>query len=150
VHDALARLGAEVLLKTLKGLEDGTVRPAPQPQEFTYAPLLKRQHERIDWSRSALTIHNQIRGLNPWPGAYTTFRGEQVKIWQSELPEREENYQPKKSFPGEILALKGSGFLLRCGEGLLKILKVQPAGKKQMTAADFYNGRRIQSGEYLE
>jgi methionyl-tRNA formyltransferase len=75
VHDALARLGAEVLLKTLRGLQDGTLKPVPQPQEFTYAPPLKREHERIDWSHSALAIHNQIRGLNPWPGAYTTFRG---------------------------------------------------------------------------
>jgi methionyl-tRNA formyltransferase len=150
VHDALARLGAEVLLKTLRGLQDGTLKPVPQPQEFTYAPPLKREHERIDWSHSALAIHNQIRGLNPWPGAYTTFRGEQVKIWQSELPQRDESYQTKKSLPGEILDLYSGGILLQCGDGVLKILKLQPAGKKQMTAADFFNGRRIQLGEYLE
>ncbi|HHV65256.1 MAG TPA: methionyl-tRNA formyltransferase [Peptococcaceae bacterium] len=151
IHDALAELGAELLLKTLRGLQDGTLNPIPQPKEFTYAPLLKREHEKIDWSRPVQAIHNQIRGLNPWPGAYTTFRGERVKIWQSLPLEREKNNsRPEHAKPGEILAERGGGFLVQCGEGILQILRLQPEGKRQMTGADFFNGRCIGIGELFE
>lgn len=151
VHDALAKLGADVLLQTIKGLEDKTVTPIPQPAEFTYAPLLKREHEKIDWSWSALRIHNRIRGLNPWPGAFATFRGEQVKIWQSRLPETVgERESPQQPLPGEIVSLTAGGFMVQSGEGILEITELQPAGKKKMSATDFFNGRHIELGESFE
>lgn len=147
VHDALAGLGAEVLLKTIKGLKDGTIRPIPQESEFTYAPLLHREHEQIDWSWDVSKIHNRIRGLNPWPGAYTTFREEQVKIWQSAKVQAGID-RPSGEFPtGTILAVSAKGFLVQAGDDLLEITELQPAGGKRMSALDFYNGRRIQTGE---
>ncbi|CAA7602761.1 methionyl-tRNA formyltransferase [Acididesulfobacillus acetoxydans] len=89
VHEALARLGATLLLDTLAGVEAGTVRPVPQTGPGSYAPLLTRKDEKIDWAGGSWAIHNLIRGLNPWPGAYTTFRGESLKVWQSSPPEEE-------------------------------------------------------------
>jgi len=83
IHDELAALGGELLIDTLNGLEKGDLIPIPQTGESNYAPLLKREHERLDWSRRADELHHQIRGLNPWPGAFATFRGENLKIWRS-------------------------------------------------------------------
>ncbi len=151
VHDALAKMGAEVLLETITGLEKGTVRSTPQPFEFTYAPLLKREHEKIDWSWSASIIHNRIRGLNPWPGAFSNFRGERVKIWQSKLSVRDSDQdRAQESLPGEIVSLTEQGFKVQTGEGFLEITELQPAGKKKMSAFDFFNGRRIKIGEIFE
>jgi len=148
VHDALAKLGAEILLETLDGLEKGTLKSKKQPAEFTYAPLLKREHERLDWNWSAWVIHNRIRGLNPWPGAFTTYRGEQVKIWQSKIVENEGVLKlATEAKPGQILALTSNGLLVMTGEGRLEITVLQPAGKKKMSAADFFNGRRVKIGE---
>jgi methionyl-tRNA formyltransferase len=150
VHDALAKIGAEVLLETIKGLKEGTVRPIPQPPEFTYAPLLKREHEKIDWSWSASIIHNRIRGLNPWPGAFAHFRGERVKIWQSKLSVQGKDQHGAESIPGQIVLLTEHGFKVQTGEGFLEITELQPAGKKKMSASDFFNGWRIKIGESFE
>lgn len=151
VHDALAKMGAELLLKTIQGLAEGRIMPIPQPREYSYAPLLRREHEKIDWSWSASIIHNRIRGLNPWPGAFTFFRGEQVKIWQSKLAG---NTLDKKALmetlPGEIISLTEKGFKVQTGEGILEITELQPAGKKKMAASDFFNGRRIKNRELFE
>lgn len=150
VHDALAELGAQTLLKTLNGLEQGTIKPKKQPQESTYAPLLKREDERLDWSWSAWTIHNRIRGLNPWPGAFTTFRGEQVKIWRSKMIEDESVLNSSTGVrPGQILASSPNGLLVMTGDGKLEITELQPAGKKRMSASDFFNGRRVKIGDCL-
>lgn len=151
VHDALADIGADILLKTIKGLKMGTVSPKPQPSDFTYAPLLKREHEKIDWNWSAHKIHNRIRGLNPWPGAFAFFRNEQIKIWHSRRSAESlsgESFPEKK--PGEIVSLSEEGFMVQTGDGILEITELQPAGKKKMNAFDFFNGRRIKSGEFFE
>lgn len=151
VHDALAKIGAEVLLKTIKLLEEGSIVPKPQPAEFTYAPLLKRDHENLDWSWDALKIHNRIRGLNPWPGAFTTYHGEQVKIWQSKLSAGagESIELPSAITPGQILSRTENGINVQTGKGILEIIEVQPAGKKKMTALDFFNGRRVKVGDFF-
>ncbi|MDP4127948.1 MAG: methionyl-tRNA formyltransferase, partial [Bacillota bacterium] len=78
VHDSLATLGGELLMETLSALEMGKLIPIPQTGESNYAPLLSRNHERLNWSRGAKELHDQIRGLNPWPGAFATFRGENL------------------------------------------------------------------------
>jgi len=151
VHDGLARLGAELLLKTLEGLAQGTLTPVPQPQEFTYAPLLKREHEKLDWTWDVTTIYNRIRGMNPWPGAFTTFRDEQVKVWKSRISgKRISEYSGQGYAAGQILALSEYGLLVAAGSGgILEIIEIQPAGKKKMTAQDFFNGRRVKSGEFF-
>ncbi|OLN33359.1 methionyl-tRNA formyltransferase [Desulfosporosinus metallidurans] len=156
IHDVLAVLGGDLLIDTLGALEKGTLISIPQTGESNYAPLLNRNHERLDWSRRANELHDQIRGLNPWPGAFATFRGENLKIWRSTL-----SRQPDKAAetevvsrestvePGQIIRIIGDGLLVQTGEGVLEILEVQPAGKRSMSARDFFNGRHGQVGERL-
>ncbi|NMA70242.1 MAG: methionyl-tRNA formyltransferase [Desulfitobacterium sp.] len=152
-HDALAELGAELMIKTLDELHKGEITPIPQEGETRYASLLKREDEKIFWEQEAKDIHNRIRGLNPWPGAYTIFRGENLKIRKSSLQGAMEaerkllDQGEKTSKPGEIISCDQIGLWVQTGKGLILIEEVQPAGKKAMGAWDFYLGRRIQLGE---
>lgn len=146
IHDQLANLGAGLLIETLVELESGRLIQIPQTGETNYAPLLKREHERLDWSRSAVELHHQVRGLNPWPGAYTTFRGEVLKVWRSALfLQADQGAHITES--GQIIRVVEDGLLVQAGEGVLRILEVQPAGKRSMLAKAFFNGRHGQAGE---
>ncbi|UWG96177.1 methionyl-tRNA formyltransferase [Dehalobacter sp. DCM] len=148
LYDVLARMGAELILETLDGLVAGKIKPTPQPEQFTYAPLLTREHEQIAWSWHAEQIHNRIRGLNPWPGAFTFFRGEQVKIWQSSVAAQQLGWDtPAEKIPGLIIGLENGALAVQTGSGILYVQELQPAGKKRMHAPDFYNGYRLKSGE---
>lgn len=149
VHDALSQLGGKLLIKTLDLLEKGELKATPQVGETRYATLLKREHEVLDWFRSAEALHNQIRGLNPWPGAYTTFRGEILKVWRSKSPKNTQvtDSQNTSQRPGQVLEVLDEGLLIQTGERPLLITEVQPAGKKAMPARDFFLGRRAQVGE---
>lgn len=157
VHDALAHLGGEIILDTLAALDQGSLNPTPQTGESNYAPLLKREHEQLDWSRRATDLHNQIRGLNPWPGAFTIFRGEPLKVWKSKpyLPSEAvltdiSGEGHPKGVPGQILQVVAEGIVVQTGEGSLLLLEVQPAGKRSMMAKDFFNGRHGTIGEAFE
>ncbi|SPF42662.1 10-formyltetrahydrofolate:L-methionyl-tRNA(fMet) N-formyltransferase [Candidatus Desulfosporosinus infrequens] len=156
IHDELASLGAKLLIDTLNELEMGRLVATPQTGTTNYAPLLKREHERLDWSQRAMELHHQIRGLNPWPGAFTTFQGENLKIWQSAPLLQDQNSVtevfPKvgKAAPGQILQVLEDSLLVQTGDGVLQILEVQLAGKRAMSARDFFNGRHGQVGEKLE
>lgn len=149
IHDKLANIGAELLIDTLHQLEMRSLVPTPQMGETNYAPLLKREHERLDWSCRATDLHNQIRGLNPWPGAFASFRGENLKIWRSTpFIQTKGDLKPEKdSEAGRIIQVLGDGLLVQTGEGILRVLEVQPAGKRSMPARDFFNGRHGQVGE---
>lgn len=158
IHDALAQLGAELLHKTLEQIELGTLKPEPQTGAASYASLLKREHEEIDWSRSAQEIHNQIRGLNPWPGAFTTFHQETLKVWKSswhlgnmdlEVIQKtiEETSSRALTRPGEVVGVINEGLVLQTGLGKILLQEVQPAGKRAMPARDFFLGRRAEIGE---
>jgi len=156
IHDQLAALGAELLIDTLNELEMGRLMATPQTGQSNYAPLLKRGHERIDWSRRAAELHHQIRGLNPWPGAFSTFRGENLKIWRSTPFLRPDKDLEAEAFskvataePGQILQVLEDSLVVQTGDGVLRILEVQPAGKRTMPARDFFNGRHGQVGEKL-
>ncbi|MHB1406081.1 MAG: methionyl-tRNA formyltransferase [Desulfitobacteriaceae bacterium] len=144
VHDALAEMGGRLLIRTLDALAGRAVTPRPQGDEYNYAALLTRKHEQIVWERSAWEVHNQIRGLNPWPGAYTNFQGEGLKIWRSRVISQ--NGDPLVQ-PGQIIGVEPDGIFVQTGEGILKLLEVQPAGKRPMSARDFFNGRHISIGE---
>ena len=142
----LAQLGAALMVESLQRLEAGKLSPTPQDHaRATLAPILKKEDGRIDFSRSAQEIHNRLRGFQPWPGAFTTFRGKSLAIVSARpvAPGSELVPLARIRLIGERL-LVGAG-----GDTSLEILELQPEGKKKMSAADFINGYKPKSGETL-
>jgi methionyl-tRNA formyltransferase len=141
----LATMGADLLVETLAGLAEGRIVPQKQDHaQATYAPMLKKEDGRIDWSRSAQAIHNQVRGLQPWPGASTVFRGRTLHIWKSRLAG---GNLPQAAVPGTLVSVKPP--VVTCGEGDLELVEVQIEGRKRIPAADFANGQRLTENESL-
>lgn len=148
LHDRLAGLGAELLLNTLALIARGEAPSVPQPHEqASYAPPLKPEDERIDWQLSAEQTHNRIRGLNPWPGAYTLLAGKRLKLWRSLLVSPP--LLAPAGRPGEVIACQAGGFWVRTGAGALLLTEVQPEGKGRMNAANFARGYRLSPGQLL-
>ena len=140
--ERLAALGADLLVKTLEGLEHGTIAPQKQdPAEATYAPILKKEDGLIDWSQPAQAIHDRVRGLQPWPGAYTKFRGQTLHIWKSRRREEQ------SSVAGRLAGLRP--LVVGCGSGSLELVEVQLEGRKRMAASDFANGQRLNENDVL-
>ena len=139
----LAEIGAELMIETLRGLQDGTVQPQKQDNaQASLAPILKKEDGKIDFSRSAQAVYNRLRGFQPWPGAFTTFRGKGLNIGAIKLA-------AERVAPGELLARDGHLFV-GCGNGsAIELLEVQPEGKKRMAVKDFVHGYRPQMGERL-
>jgi methionyl-tRNA formyltransferase len=139
----LAAIGSDLMGETLRGLATGTVKPRPQDHSrATLAPILKREDGLIDFQRPAAEIVNRLRGFQPWPGAFTSFRGKQLRLWGA---------KPAAAtiVPGEI-KLEGEHPLVGCGANTaLELLEVQPEGKKRMAARDFVHGYRPRAGERL-
>jgi methionyl-tRNA formyltransferase len=141
----LAAMGADLLVETLAGLAEGRIVPEKQDNtRATYAPMLKKEDGRIDWSRGAGAIHNQVRGLQPWPGASTGFRGQTLHIWKSRLWG---GTAPPSASPGALVSLKPP--VVSCGSGALELVEVQLEGRKRIPAADFANGQRLTENESL-
>jgi len=137
LHDKLAAAGSALLTQTLPALLAGELKAEPQDHEAaTFAPNIKRTDERIDWSRTAEQIYNQVRGLNPWPVAFTTYQGKVWKVWWVEKIET----TGSNADPGTILAREEDGLVVACGSGAIKITELQPEGKKRMSALDFLRG----------
>jgi methionyl-tRNA formyltransferase len=140
----LASMGAALLVETLTGLERGTIIPEKQDSsQATYAPMLKKEDGRIDWRRPTLAIHNQVRGLQPSPGGYTTFRGQTLHIRRSRVTE----LAGQGAKPGSVASVKP--LVIACGNGGLELIEVQSEGRKRMPAADFANGQRLAENEVL-
>ena len=139
LYARLAEAGAPLLAETLRGIERGTLTPAPQDNsQATFAPPLKKEEGRIDWSLPAQRIYNRIRGLQPWPGTFTSFRGKNCAIWG-----RPADLAPSQQPPGAI-ALRGDNVIVACGEGsALRIEFVQLEGRKRITGREFANGARL-------
>lgn len=137
LHDKLSRAGSELLHATLPKLFAGELVPQKQDDsKVTFGPNIKRGQEKIDWSLPQEDVYNLIRGLNPWPVAYTVYQGSVLKIWQAET-----SILAVEGKPGEIIELESDGILVACGDGkALKITELQPAGKKRMMAGDFLRG----------
>ena len=151
----LASIGAELMVDTLRGLETGQVRPTPQDHaQATLAPILSKEDGRMDFSRSATDLFNRLRGFQPWPGAFTIFKGKTLQVRRA---------QPRQHTvmltPGEIAA-EGTRLLVGCGEGsgkdkdknkdtALELIEIQLEGKRRMTAQEFINGYRPKSGDHL-
>lgn len=140
----LAEAGAPLVAETLRGLDRGTIEATPQDAaQAMLAPPLKKEDGRIDWWLSARKIHNRIRGLQPWPGAFTSFRGKSCQIWGKPL-------KPVAAggMPGIILPTQEDGLLVICGgASVLRVEEVQLEGRKRVTAQEFMNGARIVPGE---
>jgi methionyl-tRNA formyltransferase len=135
----LSLLGAEVLIKTLAGLERGDVKPRPQGGGASYAPVLKKTDGLIPWSRPAGELCNFIRGMNPWPGAYSFLDGKRVKILRAAASDG-------TGTPGVVVKAAQDELTVGAGEGLVSVLEVQPEGKPAMPVRAFLQGRKISEG----
>jgi methionyl-tRNA formyltransferase len=147
----LSVMGADLLVETLAGLAARKIVPEKQDSaQATYAPLLKKEDGLIDWSQPAAAIHNRVRGLQPWPGAYTSWRGQTLHIWKSRIGSdagsREAAVQPATG-SGCFVSLKP--LVVACGTGSLELMEVQLEGRKRISAADFANGQRVAENESL-
>lgn len=141
----LAQMGAGLLIETLEGLRAGTLTPVPQDHaQATLAPILRKEDGLIDWTRPAAEIANRVRGLVPWPGAYTWFRGQRLHVWRARA------VAENASAPPGTLVASGRRLGATCGEGtFLEMLEVQLEGRKRVTAEAFLNGQHIKMGERL-
>lgn len=145
LHDRLAVLGAEALAAALPGIADGTLRPEPQDDALaTYASKLTKEEARVDWDRPAEEIGRMVRAFNPWPVAETRLRGETLRLWEAEPLQRDAGGAP----PGSVVATGKSGIEVATGAGVLRVTRLQPAGKRPMTAAELLNSRKL-DGEVL-
>lgn len=146
LHDKLALAGAVLLGETIRLITSGTApRTSQNHQEATYASLLKREHEKIVWERTACQVNNQVRGMNPWPGAYTTLNNDQIKVWQTTV--HEELSTGASGTVQEIVP--GHGIRVQCGSGSLWLVEIQPQGSRRMTADAFACGHRLEIGTLL-
>ncbi len=140
LHDRLALLGRETMAETLRQLCVGTLTPEKQDDALTcYAPMLKKEDGRIDWTRPAAELHNQVRGLDPWPGAYTTLHGAPLKLAATRPASG-------NGEPGKVVAADASGVSVACGDGLLVIGELQLAGRKRLAVGDFLRGQPLPPG----
>lgn len=143
LHDRLMVLGGEALTEALPLIEAGKLTPVKQDDSLScYAPLIKKEDGLIDWKRSSDEIYSQIRAFNPWPGAFTYSSGRMLKIWEA---------QPVSGSgrPGEILGTDKDSFTVACGSEAMKILSLQPEGKKRMETSAYLLGNKTESGMCL-
>jgi methionyl-tRNA formyltransferase len=148
LSERLSRLGADLMIETLRRLERGDLEAQPQDHtQATLAPILKKEDGRIDWNLAALEIWNRIRGLRPWPGAYTSFRGKNLHLWAASRPTVKTTMQLD---PGTLIADRGR-LRVACGQGtLLDLVEVQLEGRKRMPIRDFLNGVKVAPGEKVD
>ena len=146
VETALADLGAELLVSVVDQLVSGTAREEPQDEtQATYAPRLTKEEGLIDWSQSASQIHNRIRGLYPWPHAYTFFKGTRLIVLRSVVAPGHAG--TPAGYPGTIVGVTPEAIHVATGDAALAILDVQPEGRRAMRAHDFLLGHRLATGE---
>jgi methionyl-tRNA formyltransferase len=147
LHDRLARLGAELLVKTIPEYVAGRIPAQPQPSEgVSYAAKIKKQDGHVDWTQPARAIWNRVRGLVPWPGAFSYLPGQPqphlLKIWQAEVAER-------TGTAGEILQADKAGIVVGCGCDALRILTLQREGGRRLSAQEFLAGHPLLPGQKL-
>lgn len=147
-HDKLSELGGEIITRTIDKMLDGTlVRTKQNEEEATYAPPIKKEDGRIDWSKSAETIHNLVRGMNPFPAAFTKNGGEVLKLFKT----RKCTETKTSEAPGTVLGTSANGLLVACGDGeAIEILELQAAGGKRMQTKAYLNGHPIAEGVVFE
>ncbi|HLB91010.1 MAG TPA: methionyl-tRNA formyltransferase [Terriglobales bacterium] len=145
----LASIGADLMVETLRGLENGQLRAIPQDDsQATLAPILKKEDGRMDFARSAADLFNRLRGFQPWPGAFTSYKGKSLQV------HRAQPSQPGLQLPPGQVLVEGTRLLVGCGNPsnaatALELLELQLEGKRRMNAQEFVNGYRPRSGDYL-
>ncbi len=147
LHDRLARLGAELLVRTIPDYVAGRIAAHPQPAEgASYAPKIKKQDGQIDWKQPAQAIWNRVRGLVPWPGAFTWLPAQPqphlLKLWRAEVVEH-------AAPPAEVLQADKAGIVVGCGRGALRILELQREGGRRLSAQEFLAGHPLPPGQKL-
>ena len=145
IHDRLAEIGAELMLQTLDALERGLAKRIPQdPALASYAPMLKKADGLLDWSQSAVSVHNRIRAFNPWPGTYTVLQGQTFRIWKAQ-PAEASGELPS----GTLLHHSSGAAVVACGTGFLRLEEVQLENRKRTSALDFLHGIRLGRSQTL-
>ncbi len=143
LHDRLAALGAREIVALLPRLAAGEVTPTPQEEGLAvYADKIRKEEAHIDWTRPAAAIHRQVRAFNPVPGAVTSLAGEALKVWQAHPCQG-------GGRPGEVLQASREGIVVACGEGALRLLELQRAGGRRLSAAAFLAGHALTPGQRL-
>jgi methionyl-tRNA formyltransferase len=176
LQDRLARLGAELIGETLDGLAKGSVREVPQPSDgVTYAEKITKAEARIDWRRDAAHVLRQVRAFNPWPIAETRLNGAQLRIWDAEVCDLPAGAEAAPgtttaaagtaaaatgtttaaagtvaAAPGTVLAAAEHGIDVACGRGVLRILRLQLAGRKSLCAREFIRGQRLDGARFAQ
>ena len=146
LHDRLMHIGADLLIETINGIENGSIVPEKQnDEESCYAPMLTKDLAKIDWTRSSDVIYNLIRGMNPWPVAHTLYMGEMLKVYQAKKG------GTAKGKSGEILSATKDGIDVLCGDGkIITLMEIQFKGQRRMSVRDYLNGHEIITGEILD
>ena len=146
LFDKLAEAGAKLLIETLPHIFDGTAVYEKQPEESPtpYAGMITKQMGKMDFSKSAQELERLVRGLNPWPSAFTFWNGKTLKVWESFVDPSWENCKDEE--PGTVIKTDKNGIYVACGEGVLVLSKVQLEGKKRMDADAFLRGCKIEAG----
>jgi len=144
LSERLSTMGAVLLREYLLPYVAGELTPRRQDDAAaTMAPLLDKAHGRIQWNKSARAVHNQIRGMNPWPGAHTVLGGRRIKVHRSLAT----SLDPEGACPGQVIALDPEGILVACAEGTLEIQELQESGRKRVDARSFASGRGVAVGD---
>lgn len=145
LYERLSHIGATLLKETLPSILDGTNERIPQEEsKITYAPTISREDERINWNNNALDIYNKVRGMDPWPGSYTTYHGKVVKIWAGKIHQCEnamKHHAHQQS--GTIVKIFKDAIGVKVNDGVFLITELQVEGKKRMTVKDYLNGRNV-------
>lgn len=157
LHDKLAQAGAELIVEALPKIEAGEVTPVKQNDaDSCYAKMLQKSMGKIDWTKQSAEIERLVRGLNSWPSAYTSYHGKTLKIWASDIGDKdkkeETNVLPAEGtevVPGMIVAVEKDAVYVKTGDGSLKLTEVQLEGKKRMPVKDFLLGYQMKVGEML-
>jgi len=144
--EKLSALGGRMIVQALKLVEDGAALFVEQDgSEATTAPMMKKELGRIDWTMAPEEIERRVRGLDPWPGAFTTMDGDTVKVWSSKL----DDIGGYEGRPGEVVDVNNNGIKVMAAGGALVLTELQPQGKRRMSAADFIAGRKVEPGMVL-
>lgn len=146
LHDRLMEIGSNLLMDTLKALEEGKlVREKQEDSKSTYAPMMRKELGRINWTENAEKIHGLIRGVTPWPGAFCFYKGATLKLWKTRKLNEESGMSP-----GTIVKVSKDSIEVACGKGKIAILELQEVGGKKLSISNYLNGHQIFVGETLE